>query len=335
MIDLSIVVLSWNTRELTLDCLAAIEGAGLARAGEGGADDFGVETLLVDNGSEDATAAAVGERFPWVRLVALPGNLGFAAGNNAGLRGARGRYALLLNSDTVLTHDAVKRCLGYLEAHPDVAIVGPQLLHPDGRLQNSVHNFPTLIGEILPKGILEWLLPRRFPSKRRPSPTPVDVEAVLGAALFVRRTAWESVGLLPEDYFLFLEETDWCYAMRAAGWRVVHVPDARLVHLSGGSSKKKIPARTRIEYHRALYRFFRKRRGPFHAALAVGLRVVKGVVALVGRLPGAAFSSRGRERLGERWQVLVWHLRGCPERGGLVTDAYLEHVRASSGGRSR
>jgi GT2 family glycosyltransferase len=334
MIELSIVVLSWNTRELTLACLDSI-----ARAlGTPGAADAALafEVIVVDNGSDDGTADAVRARFPWVDVVALPGNLGFSAGNNVGLRRARGPVALLLNSDTVVNRDAVVRCLAFLAAEPRAGVVGPQLLHPDGRLQNSVHSPPSLLTELVPKAVLEWCFPRRFPSKRRPSATPIPVEAVLGACMFVRREAWESAGLLPErEFFLFLEETDWCWSLRDAGWQVFHVPDARITHLSGGSSKKKVPARTRIEYHRALYRFFRKRRGEVAAASVVALRVTKGLVALVGRLPAALVSARGRERLAERWQVLAWHLRGCPAREGLVTDAYLAHVAAldaSAGG---
>lgn len=333
MIDLSVVVLSWNTRELTLACLDSIERELLAPGR--GAHSLQIETIVVDNGSEDGTAEAVRARAPWAETIALPGNLGFAAGNNVALRRARGRHALLLNSDTAITREAVLRCVAYLDAHPDVGVVGPQLLHPDGRLQNSIHVYPSLLTLVVPKAILEWALPRRHPSKRRPSPTPIDVDAVLGACLFVRREAWEAAGLLPErDFFLFLEETDWCWSLREAGWRVVHVPDARVVHVSGGSSKKKVPARTRIEYHRALYRFFRKRRGKLQAGIAVAIGVVKGVVALVGRAPAAVVSARGRERLRERWQVLVWHLAGRPERAGLVTDAYLAYVGRLAGGRA-
>jgi hypothetical protein len=328
VIDLSIILLTWNTRELTLACLDSLAREGLA----GRREAPSVETIVVDNGSDDGTADAVRARFPWAEVIALPGNLGFSAANNVGLRRARGGVALLLNSDTVVNRAAILRCLSVLHEQPDVGAVGPQLLHPDGRLQNSVHNYPSFVTELVPKAALEWCFPRRYPSKRRPSPTPIDVEAVLGACLFARREAWESAGLLPErDFFFFLEETDWCWSLREAGWRVVHVPDARVTHLSGGSSKKKVPGRTRIEYHRSLYRFFRKRRGAIAAAAVMALRVVKGVVALAGRVPGALVSERGRERLEERWQVLAWHFRGCPARGGLVTEAYLAHVAGRTG----
>ena len=328
MVDLSILVLSWNTRELTAACLEAISR--VERHPDGETPTVSIETFLIDNGSEDGTADLVRKRFPWAELVALPGNLGFAAGNNAGLRRARGRFALLLNTDTQIDKHVIEYGVSFLREHPDVGAAGVQLVHPDGRLQNSIHNFPSLVTEVVPKWLLELALPWRFPSKRYSHAGPVDVEAVLGACLFVRREAWERVGLLPEDYFLFLEETDWCWAMREQGFRVVHLPGARLVHHSGASSKKKTPAATRIEYHRALYRFLRKRRGALQAWLVMLLRALKAFVAVLVRLPAALVSRRGRESVHQRWQVLAWHLRGCPETEGLVTRAYLDHIAAQS-----
>jgi GT2 family glycosyltransferase len=330
MLDLSIIVLSWNTRELTAACLEAIALAMQARSRPETLPELSAEVILVDNGSSDGTVDLVRKQFPQVELIALPGNLGFAAGNNVGLRRARGRFALLLNSDTQVDRHALEYGIAFLRDHPDVGVAGLQLVHPDGRLQNSIHNFPSLVTEIVPKWLLELALPRRFPSKRFRHAGPVDVEAVLGACLFVRREAWERVGLLPEDYFLFLEETDWCWAMREAGFRVVHLPQARLVHHSGASSKKKVPAATRIEYHRALYRFLRKRRGALQARLVVTLRALKALVAVLVRIPAALVSPRGREAVRERWQVLAWHLRGRPETEGLVTRAYLDHIAAQA-----
>lgn len=318
---LSIVVVSWNTREMTLDLLDRLAREGLGRD----AASAGVELLLVDNGSQDETAAAVAVRHPWAELIALPENLGFAAGCNAALRRARGRFMLLLNSDVVPARDALLRCAEFLEAHADVGAVGVQLLHPDGRLQNSIHMTPTLLDEMLPRAVLETLLPRRFPSKRHRLAGPTDVESVLGACLCVRREVLERVGLLCEDYFFFLEETDWCLRMRQAGFRVVHLPDVRLVHRSGASSKQKLPGATRIEYHRSLYRFFRHHRGPIARATVVAIKGVKGVIALLGKLPAALVSARARVGLRDRWQVLQWHLRGQPRDAGLATAAW--HAR--------
>ncbi len=313
MSDLSIVLLTWNGRELVLACLASIE-----RALRGPGASLAVETLVVDNGSGDGTVAAVRERFPWAELVALPRNLGFAAGNNAGLARARGRYVALLNNDTEVLPGCFEACVRHLDAHPGVGVVGPQLLHPDGRLQNSIHNAPTLLGELVPRGVLESVWPRRFPSKRFRHDGPLEVEAVLGACMVARREALEAVGPLPEDYFFFLEETDWLFAMRAAGWRVVHLPEARLLHHHGATTKKRVPLATRIEYHRSLYHFFRKRRGAGRAAAVVAVRVAKLVLALLALAPLALVVPRERERWRERAAILAWHLRGCPPSWGLA-----------------
>jgi len=311
--DLSIVLLTWNGRELALACLASIE-----RALRGPQPALALETLVVDNGSHDGTVEAVRKRFPWAQVVALPRNVGFAAGNNAGLARAGGRHVALLNNDTEVLPGCFEACVRFLDAHPDVGVVGPQLLHPDGRLQNSIHNAPTLLGELVPRGVLETLWPRRFPSKRYRHDGPLDVEAVLGACMVVRREALAEVGPLPEDYFFFLEETDWLFAMRAAGWRVVHLPEARLVHIHGATTKKRVPLATRIEYHRSLYRFFRKRRGPAQAAAVVGLRLALLVLALVALAPLALVVPRERARWRERAAILAWHLRGCPPSWGLA-----------------
>lgn len=316
MTDLSIVIVAWNARDLVLDCLASIDREVRSRRDPGRIE---TETLVVDNGSSDGTVDAVRSRFPWAEVIALPRNVGFAAGNNAGLAKASGRYAVLLNSDTVVLRDGLESCVRYLDAHPGVGVVGPQLLNPDGTLQNCVHNFPSLATEVLPKALLETLLPRRFPSKRRPVAVPIEVDAVLGACLFVRREVLEQVGPMPEDYFFFLEETDWCWRIRRAGWRIVQVPEARIVHLFGESTKKKVPAATRIEYHRSLYRFFRKHRGPFQTSLVVTLRALAAAAQVAALAPAALLSPDARERLAVRARVLGWHLRGCPAAGGLRT----------------
>lgn len=313
MTDLSIVLLTWNGRALALGCLASIE-----RTLRGPDAALSVEMLVVDNGSSDGTVEAVRERCPWAEVIALPRNVGFAAGNNAGLARAKGRHVALLNNDTEVLPGCFEACVRYLDANPGVGVVGPQLLHPDGRLQNSIHNAPTLLAELVPRGVLETLWPRRYPSKRYRHDGPLGVEAVLGACMVVRREALAAVGPLPEDYFFFLEETDWLVAMRQGGWRVVHLPEARLVHIHGATTKKRAPLATRIEYLRSLYHFFRKRRGPGQAAAVVALRVAKLIVALLALAPLALVSGRERARWRERATILAWHARGCPASWGLA-----------------
>jgi GT2 family glycosyltransferase len=327
--DLSIIVVNWNGRQYLLDCLASIEREILSRRD---AQRIEVETLVVDNGSEDGSVQAVREAFAWAQVLELPENLGFARANNVGLRQAKGRYALLLNNDTVVLPDALERCVRHLDANPDVGVVGPQLLNPDGSKQNSIHNHPGLLTEFLPRGLLEKAMPRRFPSKRYAHAEPIEVEAVLGASLFVRRQVLEQVGLMPEDYFFFLEETDWCYQIRQAGWRIVHVPDAHVIHVFGATSKKTLPADTRIEYHRSLYHFFGKHRGPGTERLVRGWRVLKSLLYVALEAPLAAVSRGARERWRRDWKVLSWHLRGRPDGWGIPRGSRNE--TASKRGKS-
>jgi hypothetical protein len=315
VIDLSIVIVTWNAKQVLLDCLDSIRREVDSRSDAG---RIRTETLVVDNGSRDGSVAAVRELHPWAEVIALPENVGFAAGNNAGLRRAKGRHAVLLNSDTVVLRDALESGVRYLDAHPDVGVAGLQLLNPDGSKQNCIHNYPGLLTEIFPKWVLETAFPGRYPSKRYHHAAPIEVEAVLGACLFVRREVWESVGPMPEEYFFFLEETDWCARIARAGWRIVHIPDARVIHIFGASTKKKVPAETRIEYHRSLYRFFGRNRGPLALALVVAIRLLKAILYVVWGIPGALLHARGRDRWLQDCKVLRWHLRRCPGDEGLA-----------------
>jgi GT2 family glycosyltransferase len=296
--DLSIVIVAWNVRDLVLDCLASIAAARLA---------FAYEVILVDNGSADGTVAAVARQFPEVQVIALPRNIGFGAGNNQGMLKASGRHIVLLNSDTIVLPGGLERCVAYLDAHPDVGVVGPQLLNPDRSKQNCIHNSPTLVSEVVSQSLLRRLFPRRWPSKQNHYAAPIEVEAVLGACLFLRAEVLREVGPIDEDYFFFLEETDWCHRIRRRGWRVVHLPDAFVIHLYGESTKKKLPLRTRIEYWRSRYTFFRKNRGP------LAYRALR-AIARVKLLAGCAF---GGARAAEYRAILAWHRAGEPASAGL------------------
>ncbi len=310
--DLGIVVVSWQTRALTLSCL---EHA--FRAVDALAPGRRAELRLVDNGSSDGTVEAARERWPGLDLVALPENRGYAAGCNAGMDGMRGRVLLLLNSDAEITASAIEAALDHFDREPRAGAVGVELRHEDGRPQNAIHAFPGPARELAPRWLLESLWPGRFPSKRRPPRAPVAVEAVLGAALFVRREVVDEIGGLDEGYFFFLEETDWCWRMGRAGWTVWFVPGAPVRHLSGASSKRRSAAATRIEFHRSLYRFVGLHRGRAARAAMMAVRVVRTLGTSFLLLFAAPFSEKERGRLAERTALLAWHVRGLPASGGL------------------
>ncbi len=301
MIDLSIVVVSWNTRELTLATLRSLQR--LCRS-----SPLATELWLIDNGSRDGTARAARERAPEVRIFASPRNLGFAAGANRGLQCARGRHVLLLNSDALPLPGALETCVAYLDAHPEVALVGPRLLRSDGSIQRSLHAVPGLRSELLP-----WLAAARRPHVTRPCAAP----ALRGAALFLRASVLREVGGLCEDYFFFLEETEWCLRLRRAGHRIVHHPGAAVRHLSGASSKRVHPSRTRIEYHRSLYRFLRVYRGRGVERAVRALRVGKAALRTALMAPIAWLWPARRDRWRSQWDLLAWHWRGRPEDAGL------------------
>jgi N-acetylglucosaminyl-diphospho-decaprenol L-rhamnosyltransferase len=265
MPDLSVIIVNWNVRDLLRRCLHSI----LANL-----PACQLEIIVVDNGSTDGSPEMVRTEFPQVHLMANPDNRGFTAANNQGLAVARGRYVLLLNPDTEVVGDALETLVAFADAHPDVGVVGPQLLNPDGTVQSSRRRFPTLATALLESTWLQPYAPRRLLARYyvldRPDDEVQDVDWVTGAALMARREAVEQVGPLDEGFFMYSEELDWCRRFRAAGWRVVYLPTARVIHHEGKSSEQVLPAR-HIHFQTSKIRYFRKYHGP---AAAEVLRLV-------------------------------------------------------------
>jgi len=220
------------------------------------------EAIVVDNASTDGTAAFIHERFPRVRVLEQE-NLGLAAGWNAGLRATSAPYVFILNADAWLaTHDALERLCTVADAHPRAAVVGPRLRNPDGSLQRSVRGFPTpwrLATEYL---FLRKLAPgtralNAFYAAGFDHDREREVEFVMGAAMLVRRAAIDEVGGLDEGFFLFSEETDWCYRFVRAGWHVLFTPAAEVIHVYGAAHG----GRMFKENVRSQLRFMLKHRG--------------------------------------------------------------------------
>jgi len=207
-VDVSVVVVNWNGRDLLPACLESIQ------AGRG---SLRVETVVVDNGSRDGSAAYVRDAWPDVRRIENPENRGFGAANNQAFRQARGRNVLLLNSDARLEPGTLQVLSDFLDGDANAGAVTPLLVDEAGGRQNAFDNFPTLASELLNKDLLRLLMPGRFPGKRREFPAPVEVESALGACLLLKRKFLERAGGFDEDYFFFLEETDLCYRIRELG----------------------------------------------------------------------------------------------------------------------
>ncbi len=253
MLDASIIIINWNTRDMLSDCLGSIA----LTAGK-----LNVEIIVVDNNSTDGSQAMVQERFPEVRLIQNRQNVGFAKANNQALAVMQGRYALLFNSDALATPGSIQALIELADSQPGAGLIGALLVNPDGSFQASYTSFPNLWQEFLIlTGLGRLLHGRRYPS-RGPNEAkgPQKVDYVEGACLLARREAFQQVGGLDEGYFMYAEEVDWCYAMKKAGWQVWYQPKSRIVHYGGGSSKNRRTQRE-ADLYRSRVRFFRKHYG--------------------------------------------------------------------------
>jgi GT2 family glycosyltransferase len=303
--EISVIIVNWNTRELLAGCLESVAATlrGVLH-----------EVIVVDNASTDGSVAMLRESFPAVIVIENAANRGFGAANNQALAIMRGRYALLLNSDAVLTAHAAAELLACLENRPDAAMACGQLLNADGSRQNSIAAFPSLLTLLANMPLLEFLFPRRFPGKRRTYRQPLEVDSGVGACLMVRREAIVDVGGFDERYFFFFEETDWAYRMRRAGWKVLHCPAALIYHLQGQSIGHNV--RSRIEFYRSRYQFFRKWSGHPYDLAVRGVIFVRLALNWLLTLAAAILTlgqKRGlREKAALYGRLLLWHLRGCP-----------------------
>jgi len=303
--DISIIVVNWNTVELLKGCLQSIYET---------VEEVSYEIFVVDNGSVDSSVAMVEREFPQVHLIKNRENKGFAAANNQAFRVMKGRYALLLNTDTVLTKGAVKTLFAFLEGNPQAAIACGQLLNPDGTKQNSIAPFPSLLTLMTNVPLLEYLFPRRYPSKRYTYREPIEIESPIGACLLIRKEALEQVGFFDERYFFFFEETDLALRMHAKGYKVYYVPSALIYHFQGQSAGKDF--RFRIEFYRSRYYFFRKWKGRYLFYLYATVIFLRLCLNLITAGCLNLLFLGWKKKFKERWlfyaRLFVWHLRGCP-----------------------
>lgn len=259
--DLSIIIVNWNTRDLLAQCLASIYAHP-----PGG--DF--EVIVVDNASADDSVAMVCERFPQVKLLQNDHNPGFAAANNQAIAQSNGRYILLLNPDTVVKSGALGALVTFMDEHPEAGAAGSMLLNPDGTLQPSCHPAPTLSREMWRLFHMDAVYPLAlYRMADWPVDAPRPVDTVQGASLIVRREVIDQVGLLDESYFMYSEEVDWCRRIHQAGWQIYWVPQSHVVHF-GGQSTRQVAATMFVQLYRAKLQYFRKHYGPGYGALYKG-----------------------------------------------------------------
>lgn len=296
-LDLSIVIVSWNTRELLARCLRSIPwttGAGTGSEVVLGSPKLASEVLVVDNGSDDDSAKMVRDEFPEVQLIANDDNPGFARANNQAIRRSSGRYVLLLNPDTEVQPGALDRLVRFMDGHQRAGAAGPLLLNPDGTLQLSCYRSPSLSRELWRMFHLDALCRyNSYPVARWNWDQPREVDVVQGACLIVRREALEQVGGLDEDYFIYSEEVDLCERLRHRGWTVHWVPRARVVHF-GGQSTRQVANAMFLQLYRAKIQYFRKHHGRQSARV---YKLILGLAAAVRLLLyPIAFLKRGADQ---------------------------------------
>ena len=264
---LSIIIVSYNTRELLKN---AIESIYLTYQN----DDL--EVIVVDNGSSDGSTAMVKEEFGDVILIESSENLGFAKANNIAIKQSKGKYVLLLNPDTILVEDCLEKCLAYMNNNQSIGALGCKVVMPDGKLDLACRrSFPTpevsfyrMIG-----------LSKLYPDNKRfaqynltylDENETYEVDSIVGAFMLIRREVIEQVGILDEEYFMYGEDIDWCYRIKQAGWKVVYYHEAEIVHYKGASGGKRNP-RTIYEFYRAMYLFYKKHYKSQYSIIVTGI----------------------------------------------------------------
>lgn len=251
--DLSITICSWNTRKELRECLQSIHN----RLGEAK-----IETIVFENASEDESGEMVESEFPWVKLLRSNINLGFGKGHNLAMEAASGRYLMPLNSDTIVHENAFSAIVSFMDAHLEIGILGPKLLNPDGSLQFSCRQFPTPIAALFRNTPLGKLFPKNRYSREYlmqdwQHDEPREVDWVSGAALCIRRECYQKIGGFDEQFFMYLEDVDWCKRTADAGYKVVYFPNATITHAIGKSTDRVANAMIR-QFHYSMMLFYRK-----------------------------------------------------------------------------
>lgn len=246
----AVVIINYNTREHLRACLASVQG------------DTPGEVVVVDNASSDGSAEMVRAEYPWVSLYANTANTGYGAAANQAIHNCTAPYVLLLNSDTLLQPGTLRALSAYFKYYPQAAVVGPRIVNPDGTLQVSCFPFPTPLHTLFRESVFsvligripvlrDWYLPTSSHNHAQ------SVPWVLGAALAMRRTAFEAVGGFDESFFMYFEETDLCYRLHEAGWEIHFTPDATIIHVGAASTEQR-RADMAVQLYASLYHFYQK-----------------------------------------------------------------------------
>lgn len=279
MLDLSIIIVSWNAKAYLQKCIESIIRE---------TSNYKKEIIVVDNASTDGSGELIKEKFQQVVLICNDVNLGFAKANNIGIRKSTGKYILLINSDVEVSKGCIDQMVLFMEQHPEIGMLGPQIIDSNGNLQRSCMGFPTLWNTFCRAVALDTIFPKvKIFGKYLMTPwqhnTIRDVDVINGCFWMVRHETLWRVGLLDERFFIYAEDKDWCKRFWAAGWKVVYFPNARAVHY-GGASSSQAPIRFYIEMHRANLQYWKKHHArPTQIGFLI-IMVLHHIIRLIGEL---------------------------------------------------
>ncbi|MBN1997361.1 glycosyltransferase family 2 protein [candidate division KSB1 bacterium] len=300
--DVSIIIINYNTKKLLIDCIRSVYRF---------VKNISFEIIVVDNSSSDGSVPAVKQEFPNLVIVENSENVGFAPANNQAINIAAGKNILLLNSDTILLNNAVKKMTDYLNSNPEAGIVGPKVLNKDRTIQSSYSRFPNLKYEVLRAFRMEaWYVRHRIQSdKRIEQGIPFQVDWVTGCCFLIRTSVVDQIGLLDESYFLFNEEVDWSLRATKAGWKIYYIPEALIIHL-GGQSTSKNPYFYLIHRYKTRLYFYKKHKSPLVLFL-FRLIVSFGLIFRLLLIPFSSFHGpTKKQRKKAYWDSLLFHI-GC------------------------
>ena len=290
---LDVVIVSFRSRELLRECLDSLRAHPISGP---------MRVIVVDNASGDGTTEMVGSEYTEVDVIASPANLGFAAATNLGAARGEAPYLLALNPDTAVTEGALDTVLAAMEAHPDVAVAGARLLRPDGSLDHaSKRSFPTPLSAL---GHFTGVGRRpgatgKLAAYRAPEVESGPVDAVNGAFMLMRRSAFEQVGGFDEGYWMYMEDLDLSYALAQAGWGTWYEPGATVMHVKGGTTGGERSVRLNWAFHRGMYRFYRKHYAPSRSWALNGI-VYVGIAVKLATAVVHSLLRRSRARLRQR-----------------------------------
>ena len=261
--DVSIIVVAWNVRELLYNCLKSVYDQ---------TNGISFEVIYVDNASVDGSVDMVRKEFPEVRIIENEKNEGFIRANNQAIRVANGRYMLLLNSDTIVLDNAITKTVKFADAHPDAAVIGCRVLNRDRTLQRTCFMYPSILNAFLAATYLYKIFPKsRFFGRERMTwwtfDEPRDVEVVCGCYSLARKKAIEQVGMMDPKYFVYGDDPDWCYRFSKAGWRVMFTPSAEIIHY-GGQNTRQMARKFRWQLLGSRLIFMKLHRSPWTFPLA-------------------------------------------------------------------